>query len=156
MWQGTEVESTAETAAPESGSYADALSAAEEIAETISEKTGASIEVYNGIRVSETATVLNLSGRQLTGSMKAEIRHLSTLTELNLSNNQFTGLPAEVGQLAELQVLNLSNNPLTGLPYELGNLQKLRVLDLRGTSYAKSDLEIIRKQLPDTVQILVD
>ena len=118
--------------------------------------TGKSITVYDGISVSEGTTVLNLSGRGLSGSLKGEIRFLSNLKQLNLSNNNFTGLPAEVGQLSKLEVLNLSNNPLTGLPYELGNLKNLKTLDLRGTNYAKQDLDVIKKSLPVSTQISVD
>jgi Leucine-rich repeat (LRR) protein len=106
--------------------------------------------------VGDKSTVLDLSGKQLTGSLKAEVRLMRSLTELNLSNNKFTGIPAEIGQLGELRVLNLSGNPVTGLPQELGNLQKLQVLDLRNTSYAKQDLDIIKAKLPKTTKILVD
>jgi Leucine-rich repeat (LRR) protein len=116
--------------------------------------SGRQIEVYNGIRVPENSTTLDLSGRGLTGSLKAEVRMLTQLRELNLSGNQFTGLPAEVGQLRELRVLNLSGNPFTGLPYELGNLQNLELLDLRNTDYAPADLERIQASLPASTQIL--
>lgn len=123
---------------------------------TIDPGTGKSIEVYNGISVSEGTTALNLSGRGLSGSLKGEIRFLSNLKQLDISDNNFTGLPAEVGQLAKLEVLNLSNNPFTGLPNELASLKNLKVLNLRGTNYAKADLEIIKKGLPASTQILVD
>lgn len=118
--------------------------------------TGKSITVYDGIAVSEGVTVLNLSGKGLSGSLKGEVHFLSNLKELNISDNNFTGLPAEVGQLSKLEVLNLSNNPLTGLPHELANLKNLKVLDLRGTNYANADLEVIKKGLPMSVQVLVD
>ncbi len=118
--------------------------------------SGMLVTVYDGIVVSDSTTALDISGRGITGSLKAEIRQLTKLKTLNLSNNQFTGLPAEVGQLRELEVLNLSGNPLTGLPYELGNLSNLKVLDIRGTTYSKTDLEIIRQKLPPTTQILKD
>lgn len=128
--------------------------AAEKIAESV--RTSKQISVYDGITIPSHAREVNLSGRGLSGSLKAEVRHLTELRELNLSNNKFTGLPAEIGQLSELRILNLSNNPLTGLPHELGNLQKLEVLNLTGTDYSKFDLEIISASLPQTVQILVD
>ena len=48
-----------------------------------------------------------------------------------------------------------SNNKLTGLPNELGKLTQLRTLDLRGNSYSKQDLDLIRKTLVNT-NILVD
>lgn len=124
--------------------------------ETVDPDTGKSITIYDGMSFSEGTTVINLSNQGLSGSLKAEVRFLSNLTELNLSGNNFTGLPAEIGQLSKLQVLNLANNPLTGLPYELGNLKNLKVLDLRGTNYAQADLEIIKQGLPATAQVLVD
>lgn len=117
---------------------------------------GAMVTIYDNVSVAANSQTLTLSGKGFTGSLKGEIRLLTDLRELDISGNKFTGLPAEVGQLAKLEVLNLSNNPLTGLPQEIGNLKNLRVLDLRGTQYSAQDLEIIKKGLPSTVQILVD
>jgi len=117
---------------------------------------GGSVEIYNGITVAKNAKTLNLSGLGLSGSLKAEIRQLSELQELDISNNNFTGLPAEIGQLSQLETLNLSNNPFTGLPYELGNLQNLRVLNVSGTQYAEQDLLVIKKSLPATTEIIID
>ncbi len=99
---------------------------------------------------------LNLSHNKLTGALQAEVRHLSELRTLDLSNNEFTGVPAEIGQLKYLETLDLSHNKLTGLPYELGNLSNLKILDLRGNAYATADLEIIKKTLPSNTDILVD
>ncbi len=117
---------------------------------------GVTVAIYDGVSVSSAETILNLSGRGLEGSLKAEIRMVSGLREIDLSNNKFTGLPAEIGQLAELRVLNLANNPITGLPQEIGNLKKLQSLDLRGTNYSQQDLEIIKRGLPATVVIQTD
>ncbi len=99
---------------------------------------------------------LNLSHNNLEGALQAEVRHLQNLKVLNLSNNQFTGVPAEVGQLKNLEVLDLSNNQLTGLPHELGNLSNLKVLNLRGNNYLDADLSIIKEKLPDSTVIQVD
>lgn len=96
---------------------------------------------------------LNLTGNQLTGALPGEIRFLSNLRVLNVSNNQMTGVPAEVGQLSKLEVLDLSNNQLTGLPYELGNLKNLKRLKLSGNNYSQQDLAIIKKALPASVII---
>ena len=115
---------------------------------------GSQVEIYDGVSVSESVRLLELSGRGLTGSLKAQVRHLQSLETLDISNNQFTGLPAEIGQLANLRMLNLANNPLTGLPHELGNLKNLEVLDLQGTQYSETDVSIIRAALPESVIII--
>ncbi|MEN9920951.1 MAG: hypothetical protein RL538_844 [Candidatus Parcubacteria bacterium] len=165
-WFGQGFESVKEDSGgdTDTGVYQDALDSAQEVTEKVADKTeavvsevgGAKVTVYDGISVPAGTKVLDVSGRGLTGSLKAEVRHLTELTSLNMSNNKLTGIPAEVGQLSKLEVLNLSNNPFTGLPYELGNLKNLKILDLRGTQYAKQDLEIIKKSLPASTQILVD
>jgi Leucine-rich repeat (LRR) protein len=118
--------------------------------------SGPQIEVYDGISFPQNTTNLDLSGRGLSGALKAEVRQLSDLEVLDLSENNFTGLPAEVGQLSKLKVLNLSSNPFTGLPSELGNLKNLETLDLRGTQYSKQDLETIWANLSPDVNILVE
>ena len=99
---------------------------------------------------------LNLSNNQLDGALQAEVRHLQNLRVLDLSDNQFTGVPAEVGQLSKLEILDLSNNKLTGLPHELGNLSNLKLLNLRGNQYSEFDLNIIRQGLPSNTRIETD
>lgn len=99
---------------------------------------------------------LDLSNNNLGGSLQAEVRQLQNLKVLNLSDNHFSSVPAEVGQLKNLEELNLSNNQITGLPYELGKLSNLKVLNLRGNDYSKADLEIIKKTLPSTTEVLTD
>lgn len=97
--------------------------------------------------------ILNLSNNKISGALQAEVRHLENLIVLDLSDNNFTGVPAEVGQLKNLEVLDLSGNPITGLPNELANLKNLKSLDLRGTNYSTQDLEVIKKGLPRDVLI---
>ncbi len=99
---------------------------------------------------------LDLSHNVLTGALQAEVRKLQNLRELDLSDNNFTGVPAEVGQLKNLEVLDLSNNSLTGLPHEIGNLSNLKVLDLRGNAYSEADLTAIRKNLSSATVVKVD
>lgn len=97
---------------------------------------------------------LNVSNNKLDGALQSQIGQLKNLKVLNLSNNEFTGVPAEVGQLKNLEILNLSNNKLTGLPNELGNLSNLKLLDLSGNDYSEADLAQIRAKLPASVVIV--
>ncbi len=113
-------------------------------------------KVPNDVFTQTDLLTLDLSNNNLTGALPGEIRHLTELRTLNLSYNQFTGVPAEVGQLKNLEYLDLSHNQLTGLPYELGNLSNLKELILTGNNYAKADLEIIKKSLPATTKIITE
>jgi Leucine-rich repeat (LRR) protein len=99
---------------------------------------------------------IDLSHNMLQGALPAEIRHVTELQVLDLSDNSFTGVPAEVGSLRRLEILDLSNNNLTGLPYEIGNLQNLKTLDVRGNPYSSHDIEIIRKALPSSTTIILE
>ena len=62
----------------------------------------------------------------------AELGNLTSLTELNLFNNQLTSeIPQELGNLTNLHVLRVSENQLTGeIPAGLGNLANLTELVL--------------------------
>ncbi len=163
-WAGNSMQPVTKNTESETPSiYENSINAAKDVVTEAKQKVddtnvaiGASITIYDGVSVPAGTKVVNLSGKGYSGSLKAEVRQLTELRELNLSNNKFTGLPAEVGQLSKLEVLNLSNNPFTGLPYELANLKNLKTLDLRGTQYAKADLEVIKKGLSANVQVLVD
>ena len=98
---------------------------------------------------------LDLSNNSLDGALQSQVQNLQNLRVLNLSNNKFTGVPAEIGQLKKLEVLNISNNQLTGLPNELGNLGNLKLLDLSDNNYSETDLSGIRKNLPASTVIKV-
>lgn len=99
---------------------------------------------------------LDLSNNSIDGALQSQIQNLQNLKILNLSNNVFTGVPAEVGQLKNLEILDLSNNRLTGLPYEIGNIKNLKILNLSGNQYSEQDLNIIKKNLPSTVNIITN
>lgn len=111
-------------------------------------------KVPDSIFTDNSIEILDLSHNALTGALQAEVRHLTKLRMLDLSDNNFTGVPAEVGQLSKLEVLDLSNNQLTGLPYELGNLSNLKTLDLSGNQYAEADLEVIKGGLSSDTNII--
>ncbi|KAL9925097.1 leucine-rich-repeats and calponin homology domain protein isoform 1-T1 [Glossina fuscipes fuscipes] len=61
-------------------------------------------------------------------SVPESVKHLTSLTYLDLRSNQLSSLPRELCFLP-LQVLLVSNNRLTALPDELGRMDRLTDLD---------------------------
>jgi Leucine-rich repeat (LRR) protein len=74
---------------------------------------------------------LNVSNNQFT-TLPAGIEHMVGLTQLNLAGNRLTDLPDTVGGLSRLLQLHLAENRLTRVPAALSNLTGLRILNLRG------------------------
>jgi hypothetical protein len=85
-------------------------------------------------------TVLNLGDNELT-SLPAEIGQLTSLTELSVGN-QLTSVPAEIWQLTSLTYLNLGDNQLTSVPAEIGQLTSLRELLLDANQLTSLPSEI--------------
>ena len=88
-----------------------------------------------------TVTKINLSNNQLE-SLPVEIGNLVALTILDLSNNQLQALPVEIGNLVALTMLYLSSNQLQALPVEIGNLVALTTLNLFNNQLQALPVEI--------------
>ncbi|KAF5420469.1 MAG: hypothetical protein C5S44_08435 [Candidatus Methanocomedens sp.] len=86
-------------------------------------------------------TELDLSGNQLS-ELPAEIGQLANITTLKLSANQLSELPAEITQLANLTTLDLSRNQLSELPAEITQLVNLTTLDLSSNQLSELPTEI--------------
>jgi len=80
-------------------------------------------------------TQISLVSNQFTGGIPSDISNLVNLNNLYLSNNQFSGpLPSEIGFLS-LSNLTLDGNQFTGpIPPSYGNLTNLNQLDLSDNS----------------------
>ena len=95
--------------------------------------------------ISETLQLLNLSGNSLDNDLASGLfAGLSKLLDLDLSDNDFTTLPANLfSGLSSLEVLYLNDNSLEALPDGLfQDLSNLEELDLSGNSLALSDLTV--------------
>jgi uncharacterized repeat protein (TIGR02543 family) len=77
--------------------------------------------------VNDHVTMIDLQGKNLTGSIPASIGDISYLDYLRLNGNQITGpIPTSIGNLTNLRYLYLYSNQLTGnIPSEIGNLSNL-------------------------------
>ncbi|KAK1383685.1 putative leucine-rich repeat receptor-like protein kinase [Heracleum sosnowskyi] len=77
-------------------------------------------------------TDLNLGDNQLKGLIPLEMGNMTKLVSLVLRRNNFTGpIPATLGSLENLNYMDISSNPFNcTLPSELGNLTNLTLLDL--------------------------
>lgn len=79
---------------------------------------------------------LDFNANSLTGDIPPELGNLSNLTDLSIRYNRLTGdIPSELDNLSNLQWLHLNDNQLTGdIPSELGNLSNLIRLELNNNS----------------------
>lgn len=95
--------------------------------------------------------VFKIDHNLLEGSLIGEIRQMSQLKVLDVSNNNMTGMPAEIGQLNKLETLNYSNNKITGLPNELSNLKNnLKEFNLTGNPLSAEQISKLKTSLPNT------
>jgi len=86
-------------------------------------------------------TSLNIENNQLT-ELPKEIGNLTRLTSLNIKNNQLTELPKEIGNLTSLIWFGIENNQLTELPKEIGNLTSLTSLNIKNNQLTELPKEI--------------
>ncbi|KAL3714075.1 hypothetical protein ACJRO7_006078 [Eucalyptus globulus] len=80
---------------------------------------------------------LDLSRRNLSGVIPADIRYLSGLAHLNLSGNAFEGpLQAVTFELTELRTVDISHNSFnSSLPLEISKLKSLRIFNAYSNNF---------------------
>lgn len=80
---------------------------------------------------------INLSGRNLTGSVPKEIGQLTALVSVSLENNNLIGPLPDLSGLIMLERLHLQNNSLNGsLPDWLFNLNNLKELFIQNNNFS--------------------
>ncbi|KAL1818051.1 hypothetical protein ACET3Z_020625 [Daucus carota] len=89
---------------------------------------------WNGVKCSsQRVTELDLSSKQLVGTLSSHIGNLSFLRVLSLYENNFHGLiPNEIGRLSRLQIFSLASNSFEGeLPTNLSRCVDITLIALR-------------------------
>lgn len=94
---------------------------------------------------------LNLNFNSITCQLELlnAISKITSLKNVNLSNCNITHLPAQISQLKNIETLNLSNNKLLSIT-ELCALKQLKTLDVSLCELSKSQIEKLKKELPNT------
>lgn len=136
--------------------------------------------VYKNLRKAlkhhDEVEILDLSFKKLT-SLPGEINRFKNLKVLKLNGNRIKELPATISELEYLEVifynkneldsfpsnltsikslrrLHISKNNLGSVPQEITHLENLKVLDLSFNHLKETDVDFIRKQLPDCLVVV--
>ncbi len=114
-----------------------------------SAKVEGSVTKLIEIALTDNLSELDLSNQNLT-ELPAEIGKLQRLQNLNLSGNLLQHLPVEIGLLTDLQSINLSGNELTSLPTTFTSLRNLSILDI-----SKNRFDSLPSQVTDIPNLIV-
>lgn len=82
------------------------------------------------------------------------LKHLSSLSLLELRDNKLSTLPDEITLLQGLERLDLSNNSITSLPVALGNLPNLKSLTLDGNPLRTIRRDLLNKGTQELLKYL--
>ncbi|KAL1555654.1 receptor-like protein EIX2 [Salvia divinorum] len=108
---------------------------------------------WDGVKCSKTTghvVALQCDDYRLQGEIASSLLELHRLIDLDLSGNDFGGIPIPkfIGSMKQLQLLNLGSSNFSGtIPPELGNLTNLLSLDLFSNSLASISAFTLRSVL---------
>lgn len=91
---------------------------------------------------------IHLQNNQIS-NLPESIGNIKALRELRLYNNRLEYLPDSFQNLQNLQYLSLSKNNFKEMPHVLFKLKSLKTLDMSENPLSKTEIEKIKKYLPN-------
>ncbi|NXN11929.1 LRC40 protein, partial [Indicator maculatus] len=82
------------------------------------------------------------------------LKHLNSLSVLELRDNKIKSIPDEITLLQRLERLDLANNDISRLPYTLGNLPQLKFLALEGNPLRTIRRDLLQKGTQELLKYL--
>ncbi|NXH19809.1 LRC40 protein, partial [Bucco capensis] len=82
------------------------------------------------------------------------LKHLNSLSVLELRDNKIQAVPEEITLLQKLERLDLANNDISRLPYTLGNLPQLKFLSLEGNPLRTIRRDLLQKGTQELLKYL--
>ncbi|XP_064003559.1 leucine-rich repeat-containing protein 40 isoform X2 [Pogoniulus pusillus] len=82
------------------------------------------------------------------------LKHLNSLSVLELRDNKIKSIPDEITLLQKLERLDLANNDISRLPYTLGNLPQLKFLALEGNPLRTIRRDLLQKGTQELLKYL--
>lgn len=98
---------------------------------------------------------LHLGNNQISELTAEHLKHLESLSVLDIRDNKVSDIPAEIVLLIGLQRLDLTNNNLTGLPYAMGTMTALKAVVLDGNPMKSIRRDIIMRGTTELKKYLV-
>ncbi|KFR12961.1 Leucine-rich repeat-containing protein 40, partial [Opisthocomus hoazin] len=82
------------------------------------------------------------------------LKHLNSLSVLELRDNKIKSVPDEITLLQKLERLDLANNDISRLPYTLGTLPQLKFLALEGNPLRTIRRDLLQKGTQELLKYL--
>ncbi|KAI4894986.1 hypothetical protein NFI96_010794 [Prochilodus magdalenae] len=102
----------------------------------------------------KTLKELHCGNNQIEVLEAAHLKHLSSLSVLELRDNKVKSLPEEITLLQGLERLDLTNNDISSVPFGLGTLPKLTSLALEGNPLRTIRRELLTKGTSELMKYL--